>query len=200
MIFEQKSSSNKAIYQWLTDTSFKHLLRKWNCVLFMQKKSESADKPGSVADSHSSGMPIARHLMQPTREPCGSQAGLSPQLPYLALLRTGFTLPLLLPEARCALTAPFHPYWPKPAVYFLWHFPLVHTTQTLSGVLPYGARTFLHQSKISSDCLADSEATLYSFNKTITKIYASNGKWEKLCRAFLELNRNSNSKLQQHHQ
>ena len=30
-------------------------------------------------------------------------------LPYLVLLRVGFTLPPLLPEARCALTAPFHP-------------------------------------------------------------------------------------------
>ena len=29
---------------------------------------------------------------------------------YLVLLRVGFTLPLPLPEARCALTAPFHPY------------------------------------------------------------------------------------------
>jgi len=29
---------------------------------------------------------------------------------YLILLRVGFTLPLLLPRARCALTAPFHPY------------------------------------------------------------------------------------------
>ena len=28
----------------------------------------------------------------------------------LALLRTGFTVPRLLPCARCALTAPFHPY------------------------------------------------------------------------------------------
>ncbi len=30
--------------------------------------------------------------------------------PYLVLLRVGFTLPLLLPTARCALTAPFQPY------------------------------------------------------------------------------------------
>ena len=30
--------------------------------------------------------------------------------PYLVLLRVGFTLPRLLPVARCALTAPFHPY------------------------------------------------------------------------------------------
>ena len=30
--------------------------------------------------------------------------------PYLVLLPAGFTLPLPLPAARCALTAPFHPY------------------------------------------------------------------------------------------
>ena len=29
---------------------------------------------------------------------------------YLVLLRMGFTLLLLLPKTRCALTAPFHPY------------------------------------------------------------------------------------------
>jgi hypothetical protein len=32
-----------------------------------------------------------------------------PLIPYLALLRVGFTMPRLLPDARCALTAPFHP-------------------------------------------------------------------------------------------
>jgi len=31
---------------------------------------------------------------------------------YLVLLRVGFTVPRLLPAARCALTAPFHPYLP----------------------------------------------------------------------------------------
>src|SRR5690606_19520666 len=30
--------------------------------------------------------------------------------PYLVLLRAGFGLPPVLPQARCALTAPFHPY------------------------------------------------------------------------------------------
>ena len=30
--------------------------------------------------------------------------------PSLVLLSVGFTMPLLLPKARCALTAPFHPY------------------------------------------------------------------------------------------
>ena len=38
--------------------------------------------------------------------PCGR----SRAPPYLVLLRAGFCLPPLLPEARCALTAPFHPY------------------------------------------------------------------------------------------
>jgi len=31
-------------------------------------------------------------------------------LPYSVLLQVGFTVPLALPPARCALTAPFHPY------------------------------------------------------------------------------------------
>ena len=43
--------------------------------------------------------------------PCGRSR--SP--PYLVLLRAGFCLPPLLPEARCALTAPFHPYPPSPS-------------------------------------------------------------------------------------
>src|SRR5947209_5832301 len=39
--------------------------------------------------------------------PGASSAG-SPS--YLVLLRAGFCLPPVLPPARCALTAPFHPY------------------------------------------------------------------------------------------
>ena len=31
-------------------------------------------------------------------------------LPYLVLLRVGFTVPSVSPPTRCALTAPFHPY------------------------------------------------------------------------------------------
>ena len=73
------------------------------------KKKELADKPGSVSvncDSHSSRMFVAEHLKQPTREQCGPHL----MFPYLVLLRVGFTLPCLLPDTRCALTAPFHPY------------------------------------------------------------------------------------------
>ena len=42
----------------------------------------------------------------------GRPNGRSHAPPYLVLLRAGFCLPRLLPAARCALTAPFHPYPP----------------------------------------------------------------------------------------
>ena len=45
---------------------------------------------------------------------------------YLILLRVGFTVPPLLPVARCALTAPFHPY---PAPEFL-----LQKNQGLGGI------------------------------------------------------------------
>ena len=69
-------------------------------------------KPGSVhtpkgGGDHSSGMPVTRHLMQPTRATIRKQIM---RCSYLVLLPTGFTLPLPLPAVRCALTAPFHPY------------------------------------------------------------------------------------------
>ena len=48
------------------------------------------------------------------------------RIPYLALHRTGFSVPRCLRFARCALTAPFHPY-PRTCARgrfnFLWHFP-----------------------------------------------------------------------------
>ena len=61
---------------------------------------------------------------------------------YLVLLPMGFTLPCPLPDMRCALTAPFHPY-PYGRFVFCGTFPQV----TLAGNYPascsYGARTFL---------------------------------------------------------
>jgi hypothetical protein len=73
-------------------------------------------------DDHSSSPAIAGGIKQPTR---GSGTGRSwnrprlpatdPASPYLALLRAGFCLPPMLPPARCALTAPFHPYSPSRA-------------------------------------------------------------------------------------
>src|SRR5882757_6331635 len=75
-------------------------------------KKESADKPGSVWDSHSSGIRVAAQLKRPTRKPMWATCSgvLSRSLSYLVLLQVGFAVPLVLPPARCALTAPFHPY------------------------------------------------------------------------------------------
>ena len=62
--------------------------------------------------------------------------------PYLVLLLVGFTLPRLSPAARCALTAPFHPYpslfhfWRSlRAVCFLWHFPWGRPRRALPGTV-----------------------------------------------------------------
>ena len=112
-------------------------------------------KPNSVLCGHSSRRSVtARAHQRPTRRfrqqpepPCrigpmrSRRLALGPGFPpYLVLLRVGFTLPPALLPARCALTAPFHPYRtgrpgirpsgltsvPKheqPAVCFLWHWP-----------------------------------------------------------------------------
>ena len=76
----------------------------------------------ALRDDHSSGTYVTARLKQPTRmthleTSVVLQSKLrAPSHPYLVLLPVGFALPLLLPIARCALTAPFHPYlsWPKP--------------------------------------------------------------------------------------
>ncbi len=70
------------------------------------KKVESADKPGSVVDSHSSGTCVATSLKQPTRTQCGPH----PRVPIWSCSERGLPCHGLLPAARCALTAPFHPY------------------------------------------------------------------------------------------
>ena len=87
---------------------------------------QPACKPGSVGhhqlaptirDGHSSGTMFAHCLKQPTRtagltSPRGVIAFANGPLrrPYSVLLPVGFTMPAPLPETRCALTAPFHPY------------------------------------------------------------------------------------------
>ncbi len=132
---------------------------------------QTACKPNSVEDGHSSRRCIAAALQQPTRRfpPClacawhvtrvgapgrhASAADWGPRCefpPYLVLLRVGFTLPPSLPPERCALTAPFHPY-PAPLArrgrYVLCGTSrlaaLKPRSRTLSGTLPCGVRTFL---------------------------------------------------------
>src|ERR1700723_2748398 len=99
-----------------------------------------ACKPNSVEDDHSSRRRIATPLKRPTRrfptvpanrdrdpgeraEPARIRGpGLALGFPpHLVLLRLGFSLPPSLQTARCALTAPFHPYprWLNPRRYVL---------------------------------------------------------------------------------
>jgi len=106
--------------------------------------------PLRAGDGHSSRRHIAVPLQRPTRklwraEP--ARASRRTLLPYLVLLRVGFALPPPLPEARCALTAPFHPYPDCSGRYILCGTfrprPLKTAARTLSGTPLYGVRTFL---------------------------------------------------------
>src|SRR6185437_2697465 len=81
---------------------------------------------------------------------CARAAGVAAAVPaYLVLLRVGFTMRRPLLAARCALTAPFHPYLPACAggryVFCCTGrlYALKHKSRTLSGTLPCGVRTFL---------------------------------------------------------
>ena len=135
---------------------------------------QAARKPNSVLDDHSSRRRITAALQQPTRRfrlwrwafALGQSLRLgasgryahrrverSGEIPaYLVLLRVGFTVPRPLLNARCALTAPFHPY-PEPLAnnnlgrYILCctgrPAALTRPSRTLSGTLPCGVRTFL---------------------------------------------------------
>jgi hypothetical protein len=70
---------------------------------------------------------------------------------YVALLPMGSALPSPLPEARWALTPPFHPGLPlvsvagraRQVVSSLLHFPSRSHDRALPGIVLFGARTFL---------------------------------------------------------
>ena len=128
-----------------------------------KKTLKRACKPGSVEDDHSSRRTITRTLKRPTR----IQHGPCLRIPIWSCFWWGLPCRELLPDTRCALTAPFHPYhlsWfprreiAKMAVYSLLHLPSAFTAQALPGTLPYEARTFLpcfnHEDFHSSDRLA----------------------------------------------
>ena len=75
-------------------------------VLVCAKKKEPADKPGSVVGNHSSGPAVTGGLKQPTRKRRGPRHC----FPIWSCSRWGLPCRRVLPPARCALTAPFHPY------------------------------------------------------------------------------------------
>ena len=118
-------------------------------------------RSGSALNDHSSRPCIAARLQQPTRESGAPGRHASSfclrrtNLPaYLVLLRVGFTMPPALLPARCALTAPFHPYrmalsrsLRPPRRYRLCGtgrlVALKRRSRALPGTLPRGVRTFL---------------------------------------------------------
>ena len=91
-------------------------------------------------------MPVARHLLRPTRE---LERATLKRSSIWSCTRWGLPSFPGHPRNWCALTAPFHPY-PAPnqsvwfrAVYFLLHFPSRYRDSTLWSTLPCGVRTFL---------------------------------------------------------
>ena len=98
---------------------------------------ESADKPGSVGDDHSSGTPVTGRLMRPTRRhlrATGCQRhvslfGLAPEGVCHATAVTGSAV-------RSYRTVSPLPRLIAVAVYFLLHFPSARTAQVLPGLLP----------------------------------------------------------------
>ena len=71
-----------------------------------KEKWKPAYKPGSVESSHSSAILVTKYLKRPTREPRGPRV--CP--PIWSCSGWGLPCHAMLPPARCALTAPFHPY------------------------------------------------------------------------------------------
>ena len=70
-------------------------------------KAGAGNKPGSVEGNHSSGTAVTGRLEQPTRESARDRRFYSP---IWSCSGRGLPCRGLLPAARCALTAPFHPY------------------------------------------------------------------------------------------
>ena len=95
------------------------------------------------------------HLGRPSPDASSSLPGCDAghtMHPYLALLRTGFTLPRTVTSRAVRSYRTISPL-PVPeragpsAVCFLRHFPSARAAQVLPGVLPCGARTFLHATR-----------------------------------------------------
>ena len=146
------------------------------------QRYQPACKPGfvghrllaqAIRDGHSSGTTFARCLEQPTRtasltSPCGVIAcANNPRCrPYSVLLPVWFAMPFPLPDPRCALTAPFHPYYADTPKGEGERFVLCGTVPGVAPAGRYpapfvdGARTFLpsHLSVIAGAAVRPTDA------------------------------------------
>ncbi len=126
---------------------------------------ELADKPGSVVDSHSSGMHITVHLERPTQKQCGPHLVTCVTTSLFGLASSEvYHRRVTLPHTRCALTAPFHPYRSTSR---LRRFSFCCTICRLAPPRRYLAlcpmKPGLSSLLAQSDCLANSECSVQSY-------------------------------------
>ena len=123
---------------------------------------ELADKPGSVENSHSSGIHVTVYLERPTQKPCGPHDVTYVTASLFGLASSGvYHRRDALPHTRCALTAPFHPYR---STRRLGRFPFCCTFRRLAPPRRYLAlcpmKPGLSSLLAQSDCLANSECSV----------------------------------------
>jgi hypothetical protein len=124
-------------------------------VLCARSRGPTVIHLGLPLPAASCGLPasIGRAALKRSRE--------EPWLPFLTLLRVGFTEP---PQSPAALVVSYTTVSPLPrasrrgAVCFLWHCPAGHPGSVLPTTLPCGARTFLTGPQARRDRPADSPA------------------------------------------
>ena len=124
-----------------------------------EPKRQPACKPGSVPATNCGRWPFLWddrcRPPRATNPGDGSGADLDasprPYRPYSVLLPVGLAMPPTLPPARCALTAPFHPYRPDVAARrrsaLCGAFPGVAPAGRYPAPFLRGARTFLRPAR-----------------------------------------------------
>ena len=98
-----------SLFLWLPSSIFELVRIKSNQInqiIFQESGLKWVYKPGSVEDDHSSRRIVTNTLKQPTR----IQRGPRQRIPIWSCFWWGLPCRDLLPDTRCALTAPFHPY------------------------------------------------------------------------------------------
>ena len=127
-------------------------------------RSESADKPGSVVDNHSSGTAVTSSLKRPTRKPAGRRClPCGTLLPYLVLLRVGFTYAAACCHPRGALLPHLFTLTAGLATLRRLFSVALSVGSRLPGVTWHPARRspdFPPACEHASDCLADSPGHL----------------------------------------
>ena len=107
-----------------------------------QKEVKLADKPGSVVDSHSSRRFVTlRSSNLPADDASNVIVSLFDLAPNGVYPATDVATSAV--SSYLAISTLPDPLARPSAVYFLWHFPWPHGLRSLTGILLYGARTFL---------------------------------------------------------